>query len=95
MVARGASPDNLRATLSSLFSLDFLPELSYPRTAASARLTPCTESEKQVSGMDEDGNGGFELHGTVKPDAQPRSLGAFDAVVLSDAMAGNPGEFVE
>lgn len=43
--------------------------------------------------MDEDGNGGFELHGTVKPDAEPRSLGAFDAVVLSDAMAGNPGEF--
>lgn len=66
-------------------------------TQASCNVSTCASKPSelhcaQVTQLEEDGAGGFELHGTVRPDAAQRSLGAFQAVVLSDAMAGNPGE---
>lgn len=46
----------------------------------------------KVRQLEEDSSGSFTLSGTTGgPDAQPSSLGTFDAVVLSDAMAGRSG----
>lgn len=46
----------------------------------------------QVRQLEEDGSGRFTLSGTTGgSDAQPSSLGTFDAVVLSDAMVGRSG----
>lgn len=42
--------------------------------------------------LEEDSSGGYSLIGTAGgADGEPSSLGRFDAVVLSDAMAGRSG----
>ncbi len=45
-----------------------------------------------MSGLEVNRDGGYLLSGTRMKDAAPEALGSFDAVVLSDAMVGNPGD---